>query len=128
MSDSEVEQEIAEAVATINAKKTRKPRTKKAVVAEPVKKTRKPRAKKVVVVEPEAKVEESEEPGEVPVKKTRKKRVKKVVDPDAPVKDRAPNTWVAFVKAYRLEHPELTYREAMSAAGAPYKAMKAKAD
>jgi len=79
-----------------------------------VKKPRKKRAKPVDPVEPVEPVE----PGEVgpppKVKKPRKPRT-------APAK---PNAWLLFVKQWREEHPEESYKECLKSASVAYKASK----
>ena len=62
-------------------------------------------------------------PPSTPEKKERKTRKKK--DPDAPKKERktaGPNKWQAHVQAYRSEHPELSYKQAMIDAKTTYQA------
>jgi hypothetical protein len=62
-------------------------------------------------------------PPSTPEKKERKTRKKK--DPDAPKKERktaGPNKWQLHVQAFRSEHPELSYKNAMIEAKKTYQA------
>ena len=62
-------------------------------------------------------------PPSTPEKKERKTRKKK--DPDAPKKKEktaGPNKWQLHVQAFRSEHPELSYKQAMIDAKTTYQA------
>lgn len=77
----------------MNAKGKRKPRKKKATKPE-----------ELAEPDPESDAEDTPKP---------KKK--------APKKPRKPSAWVAHVKAYRAEHPEVSYKEALKAASKTYK-------
>ena len=57
-------------------------------------------------------------------KRTRKPRVKKVKDQNAPKKPLSP--WVVHVMKYRAEHPEVSYKQAMTDSKASYHVAKKK--
>jgi type II secretory pathway component PulC len=66
--------------------------------------------KKIVEIEP------VKEDVLVKVKKTRKKK-----DPNAPTKERKPNSWLIHVKEYRAKHPDVAYKQVLKDAKATYK-------
>jgi hypothetical protein len=88
--------------------------------------TEKPKRKRSKKV----KVEETLPPVELPTsevktKKVRKKKTETPVAPVSPVVEetkpkRKPSAWVLHVQNYRTQHPELSYKQAMSEAKETY--------